>query len=163
MGRGGRKAGLKRRPYRRILAGPLPELRLLPGQSPVSTRPSDGGQGSHALSPGAWDGSPRNRAQTESTTLEILRNRAQTEPLIDHTANGMEQSLTSPRERAPTLKRSRSRTIGFSKTARPVLASWVVLKGSPEPERDILRAEPPARVHTGTPNCGSTATRSAYV
>ena len=39
--------------------------------------------------------------------------------------------------------------------ARPVLASWAVLKGSPELQRDILRAKPPARAHTGAPHCGS--------
>ena len=39
--------------------------------------------------------------------------------------------------------------------ARPVLASWVVRKGSPEPGRDILRAKPPARAHNGASHCGS--------
>ena len=39
--------------------------------------------------------------------------------------------------------------------ARPALASWVVLKGPPELERDILRAKPPARAHTGAHHCGS--------
>ena len=39
--------------------------------------------------------------------------------------------------------------------ARPVLASWVVLKGPPALERDILRAKQSARAHTGAPHCGS--------
>lgn len=85
-------------------SGPLPELRLLPGQSSTSTRTLDEGlQGSTASS-----------TQRLSSTLQSPGTRDgglgnQTEHLI--APHDTDQSRVRPR-----LTRSRSRTIGFSET-----------------------------------------------